>query len=363
MGKIFKDFDWLIVLPIVILAGFSLALLASPSENFLLSQFIFFVFGFSLFLVFSQIDWQIYKSLAVFIYPLSIILLGLTFFGPEVRGATRWVEILKFRWQPSELVKPLMVISLASFFSLHLPKDLKTLILGLAILALPLFLIFRQPDLGNAIIIFGIWAGIVYAAGLPFFWGIGGMIIFSLLLPLGWFLLKSYQKARILSFLNPYFDPGGAGYNSIQAMIAVGSGQFFGQGLGQGSQSRLMFLPEHHTDFIFSALSEELGFAGAMVTLFAYAFLLWHILQIARNVKDPFATLILLGFFSQIFLQVFINIGMNLGFVPITGITLPLLSYGGSSIISTMISLGIIVNISRTTSKSRGIDIIPFAGI
>lgn len=363
MFKIFKDFDWLIFLPIVILGGFSLSLLASSGEKFLFPQFLFFSFGFFLFLLFSQIDWQIYKSLAVFAYLLSIVLLVLTFWGPQVRGATRWIEILGFRWQPSELVKPLIVISLASFFSSHPPKNLKTLILGLAILAPPLFLIFRQPDLGNVIIIAGIWLGIVYAAGLPFFLGVSAAVIFPLFLPLIWFLLKSYQKTRLVSFLNPYFDPLGAGYNSIQAMIAVGSGQFLGRGLGRGPQSHLLFLPEHHTDFIFAALSEELGFIGAALAIFAYAILLWRILQVAKNIKDPLASAILLGIFSQIFLQVFINIGMNLGLVPITGITLPLLSYGGSSIISTMIALGIVVNIAKTTTKSRAIDIIPSASI
>jgi rod shape determining protein RodA len=360
MFKIFEDFDWLIAIPIIILAGFSLALLSVSSENFLSSQLLFFVLGLLLFLIFSQIDFSIYKSLAVFAYLLSIILLSLTFFGPQVRGATRWIEIFGFRWQPAELIKPLMILSFASFFSSHPPRNLKTLSLGLVLLLPPLFLIFRQPDLGNAIIIAGIWLGIVYAGGLPFFLGIGTMIVFFLFLPLGWFLLKSYQKARILSFLNPYLDPGGAGYNSIQAMIAVGSGQFFGRGLGRGPQSHLLFLPEHHTDFIFAALSEELGFVGAGLAIIAYVVLFCRILQIVKNIKNPFASLVLLGIFSQISLQVFINIGMNLGLVPITGITLPLLSYGGSSIISTMIVLGIVVNIGKTITKaSRAVDISP----
>lgn len=360
MFKIFKDFDWLIFLPAVILAGFSLSLLAFPGENFLSSQLLFFIFGFFLFLVFSQIDFSIYKSLGSFAYLLSIILLVLTFWGPAVRGATRWIEIFGFRWQPVELIKPLMILSFASFFSSRKPSDFKTLILGLAILTTPLFLIFRQPDLGNAIIIAGIWLGIVYVGGLPFFLGVGVIVIFSGVLPLGWFLLKSYQKARLISFLNPYLDPGGAGYNSIQAMIAVGSGQFFGRGLGRGLQSHLLFLPEHHTDFIFAALSEELGFIGATLVISAYAVLLCRILQIVKNIKNPFASLILLGIFSQIFLQVFINIGMNLGLVPITGITLPLLSYGGSSITATMIALGIVANIGKTVTRaSRAVDISP----
>lgn len=357
MGKIFKSIDWLIFVPSLFLGGFSLALLSTISKDLLLSQFIFFIFGLFFFFVFSKIDWKIYKNLAAFIYLLSIFFLILTLLGPQVRGASRWVEVWKIRWQPSELVKPLLAISLASFFSSYPPKNPRILILGLAILAPPLFLIFRQPDLGNAVVIVGIWLGIVYGAGLPFFLGAVGAIFSFLLFPLGWFLLKGYQKARLISFLNPYLDPQGSGYNSIQAMIAVGSGQFLGRGLGQGPQSKLLFLPEHHTDFIFATLAEELGFMGAILAVLAYIVILYHILQVARNTRDSFGAFLLLGIFSQIFLQVFINVGMNLGLVPITGVTLPLLSYGGSSIVSTMISLGIVANIAKTTTKARAIDI------
>lgn len=363
MAKIFKDFDWLILFPIIVLGAFSLSLLAAPEENFFTSQAIFFFVGLLLFFLFFQIDWQIYKSLAGLAYIVSVLLLIITFLGPQVRGATRWIEIFGVRWQPSELVKPLMIISLASFFSSFPPRNLKTLMLGLIVLLPSLFLIFRQPDLGSAIIMAGIWIGIVYGAGLPFLLGLSMAIVFFLFLPLSWFLLKDYQKARILSFLNPFLDPQGASYHSIQAMIAVGSGQFLGRGLGQGPQSRLLFLPEHHTDFIFAALVEELGFISGLLVIVAYLVLLFRILQLAGKVKDPFAKLLLIGVFSQISFQIFINIGMNLGLVPITGVTLPLLSYGGSSVISTLITLGMAANISKTTNKNRGIDILPSASV
>ncbi len=362
MGRFFKDFDWLIFLPAIVLAGFSLSILSTPTENYFLSQFVFFLLGFLLFFLFSQIDWRIYKSLAGLAYVLSLVLLLLTFLGPHVRGATRWIEIFGIRWQPSEIIKPLIIISLAGFFESRPPLNLKTLIFGVGILVGPLLLIFIQPDLGNAIIIAGTWLGIVYGAGLPVFLGVGAAVLFTLILPLGWFLLKSYQKARIVSFLNPYLDPGGAGYNSIQAMIAIGSGQLLGRGLGQGPQSHLLFLPEHHTDFIFASLAEELGFLGGTLAIIAYAVLLYRILQIARQTENHFAALVAVGIFSQLSLQIFINIGMNLGFLPITGITLPLLSYGGSSVTSTMISLGMIASISRGLRKSHAIDITPSLG-
>jgi len=363
MAKIFRDFDWLIFLPIIILAGFSLSLLATPPEGFFNSQLIFFIIGVGLFFVVSQIDWQIYKSLAIILYFIALILLIITFFGPQVRGATRWIEIFGVRWQPSELVKPLIIISLASFFSNRSPKELKNLFLGL-LLVLPMGLLtFRQPDLGNTVIIIGIWLGVVYGAGLPFFYGLAIMLTFILILPLGWFFLKNYQKLRLVTFLNPFFDPAGAGYNSIQSMIAVGSGQLFGRGLGQGSQSHLLFLPEYHTDFIFASLIEELGFIGGIIVIAAYAVLLYRILQITRETKDLFAVFLLLGIFSQLLLHIFVNIGMNLGFLPITGITLPLLSYGGSSILSTMILLGIVSNISKSRTMHRAIDILPPANV
>jgi rod shape determining protein RodA len=355
MGKVFKNFDWLMVIPFIVVEGFSLALLSSTA-NFL-PQLLFFVLGLIIFIFFSLIDWRIYQGLAPFIYIFSILFLLLTFLGPAVRGANRWIDLFGFRWQPSELVKPLMILTFASYFSTNKPVNFKNIFFGFLLLFLPTFLIFRQPDLGNVIILLGIWLGIVYGAGLSFIFGLLGLAFFLLFLPLGWLMLKSYQKLRILSYLNPYFDPGGAGYNSIQAMIAVGSGQLLGRGLGQGPQSRLLFLPESHTDFIFALLVEESGFLGAILVLFAYSFLLWRILSITRSSRQECATLILLGIFTQIFLQVVINSGMNLGLLPITGITLPLLSLGGSSIVSTMMSLGIAANIYRNINKSRAIDI------
>ncbi|MFH0863665.1 MAG: rod shape-determining protein RodA [Candidatus Gottesmanbacteria bacterium] len=362
MGRFFKNFDWLIFIPITVLSGFSLAVLASPNEGYFSSQLLAYIIGLVLFFIVSQIDWQIYKSLAKVFYIILIFLLLLTFLGPQVRGATRWIDFLGIRWQPSELVKPLFIISLASFFSSHSTSNLKNLFLGLLIMIPPVFLIFRQPDLGTAIIMSGIWAGIIYGSGLPFLFGLGGMFVFFLFVPFSWFLLKDYQKDRLIHFFNPFFDPSGAGYNSIQAMIAVGSGQLLGRGLGQGSQSHLLFLPEHHTDFIFASLVEELGFVGGAMVIFAYILLLWQLLRITKKTSDQFAQLILFGIFSQIILQIFINIGMNLGFLPITGITLPLVSYGGSSIVSLMISLGIVVNINKSTRSNQTFDILGFSG-
>lgn len=356
MFRLFKNIDPWLILPVVILSAFSLSVLVSIKEQFV-SQAIFFILGLILFILLSKIDFSLYKALSPIFYGISLFLLLFTLLGPKVRETTRWIEIFGLRWQPSEIVKPLLVFTFASFFSVYKARSWRVILLASLLLLLPLFLIFKQPDLGNTIILFGIWLGIVYASELPFFYGFWGAVVFLSSLPVFFHFLKDYQKARILSFMNPGLDPQGAGYHSLQAMIAVGSGLFFGRGLGEGPQSKLLFLPEYHTDFIFSALVEQFGFLGGSAVIFCYFVLLFRLLQIARKTQEPFAAFCVFGFFSQFLLQIFINIGMNLGIVPVTGITLPLLSYGGSSVLSVFISLGIISNI-QSSEKKTGLDIL-----
>jgi len=216
-------------------------------------------------------------------------------------------------------------------------------------------LIFLQPDLGSSLVVFIFWLGIAFAAGIPKRLIAGLGLVAAALFPLSWLILKQYQKERIFSFLNPFSDPLGSGYNMIQAMVAVGSGQWLGRGLGRGTQSHLMFLPERHSDFIFASLAEELGFLGGFLLIIVYAFLLWRLLKIASQAKEKYGVLICLGVFSMIFVQVLINIGMNLGLVPVTGITLPLISSGGSSLLATVISLGIVQNIARVKNESQSL--------
>lgn len=358
MAKFFRNFNRLTILPIIILTGFSLEILSPFGGNLLTSQLFFVLVGFIIYFIFSQIDYTVHQRLTVFYYFIVLVLLILTFFASEVRGSSRWIEILGIRWQPSELVKPMLILVFADFFSNSWSGNFKNLVIGFLLLVLPLFLVFRQPDLGTAIIILGIWLGIAYASGLKILVGLAGFFGGLISLPLFSFFLKDYQKERILSFLNPYLDPIGSGYHSIQAMIAIGSGSFLGKGLGEGTQSRLLFLPESHTDFIFASLVEDFGFLAGLIVILSYGFLLWGILDSSRRVKDHFAGLVLLGIFTQIFLQVLVNIGMNLGLIPITGITLPLLSYGGSSVITTMLTLGIVANISKNNRENKALDIL-----
>ena len=192
-----------------------------------------------------------------------------------------------------------------------------------------------------------IFLSMLILSGLSWIYLVGGIVLFFVFMPLLWMLLKDYQRARLLSFFNPYLDPQGTGYNAIQAMITIGSGGLWGLGLGRGTQSRLLFLPEYQTDFIFSSIVEVLGFFGGLVIIILYLILLTKIITVVFKTEDQFGQLIVIGVFTQLFIQVFINIGMNLGILPITGITMPLVSYGGSSIVSTFIGLGLVTSFIR----------------
>lgn len=337
-----RGLDWTVLVCVLVLCGLGTAIIGSVAPDFLGSQIIFYLFGLVLFFLFSRIDYKIYGNLGKQIYGFSLILLAVTLvLGLESRGATRWISLWGFRLQFSEILKPFLFASLAGFLTQK--KYLKTIILA----AIPVFLIFKQPDLGSALVYFLGFLAMLFVSEMSlvylFLAGAGTMIF----LPLVWHFLAGYQKQRILSFLNPASDPLGASYNAIQAVIAVGSGKIFGWGLGHGSQSQLLFLPEHHTDFVFASLAEELGFFGAGILLAVYFILIMRILKIAQN-ADPLGKFLAAGLGMMLLGQVFINVGMNLGVVPVTGITLPLVSYGGSSILATMISLGIVENIRRS---------------
>lgn len=352
-----KRFDPAIVFSVFGLTGISLSIIASTTAPLFFQQLIFFAVGGLFYLVFSSIDYRIWTKFKWILYLVSLVLLLITFLGPVVRGSSRWVDLGWIRLQPSELIKPFFIMILADLFSTNPARSIPALVRPL-LFSLPIvFLIFKQPDLGNVIIYIFIFLALVFITEIPWLKLAGTVGIFSFFLPGVWFFLKEYQKSRLLSFINPQADPQGAGYNALQAIIAIGSGRFLGLGFGRGTQSHLLFLPEYHTDFVFASLSEEFGFFGASLVLIFYFILLGKILMIATGQKDQFAKFFTLGIFAQLFGQVFINIGMNLGVLPITGITLPFLSYGGSSIISTFIGLGIVANITRSVRLQAPIEI------
>jgi rod shape determining protein RodA len=351
-----KNFDRGIIVSMLLLSGFGSAIIGSVAPGLVTSQIVFYLLGLILFVVFSQIDYKIYASAAKLIYLVSVALLLLTLIiGFESRGSTRWISLFGFRLQFSEVLKPFILASLASFMT-------KSWFKASLLAVLPMFLIFKQPDLGSALVyVFG-FASMIFVSGINVVYillAIGGGVV---LLPLGWHFLAEYQRARIVTFLNPSSDPLGASYNAIQALIAVGSGQLFGWGLGRGTQSQLLFLPEQHTDFVFASLSEELGFFGAGTILIIYFVLIWRMLDISAKSPDFFGRVLGVGLSYMFLAQVFINIGMNLGIVPVTGITLPLVSYGGSSVLATFISLGIVQNIRTSCLRSQNLVQSPLYG-
>lgn len=343
--KLLSFFDYSIIVPIIGLLGIGFSLLVSTSPA-LVGNFIFFVIlGIAGFITFATIDYRHWPRFRLFFYVGGLLLLISLFFAPSIRGSTRWIDLGAFRLQPSEIIKPFVIIILASLMASEKKTTFLVVVKHFLILLPIIALIFKQPDLGNVIVYVGTFLIMEILNGFPMKYVLSGIVALTAFAPSFWALLKQYQRLRILSFLNPQLDPAGTGYNALQAIIAIGSGQLWGMGLGRGTQSHLLFLPEYHTDFVFAALVEELGFIGGVFVLGFYAILLFRFLTIAKDTGDEFGRLLAIGLFAQLFIQVVINIGMNIGLLPITGITLPLISYGGSSIVSTFIDIGILSSI------------------
>lgn len=278
-----------------------------------------------------------------------LMLVGVMFFGKYVGGSKRWLALGPVSIQPSEMVKLAVIIMLARYYARIVTNDglrLREMMTPVAITAIPFVLIVQQPDLGTAMVIALIAASITLYIKIERRTLIGLFVSGALTIPLVWLFLKGYQKQRILTFLNPDRDPLGAGYHIIQSKIAIGSGMLTGKGFLKGSQNILDFLPEQHTDFIFSVLAEEWGFVGTMFTLAVFLLILVWGLQIAQRSRDPFGTILAVGITAMIAWQVFINIGMVMGVMPVVGVTLPFISYGGSSVITMMAGVGLLLNVS-----------------
>jgi len=355
-GFIF-NIDWGIFIPVIVLVSLSLTAIFSIDLELFRSQLFFFVLAVFAFLFFSITNYKILQHYSWQIYIISIVLLLLVLLvGVESRGAVRWFEFLGFRIQFSELTKPFFVIVLSSFLVKIDNSSVKSFILGI-ILVMPMaILVYLQPDLGNAIIytITAILSLIFF--GFPLRYFLTSFALFIASLPIVWNFLHQYQKQRFLNFINPT-DPLGFSYNAIQSSIAIGSGMLFGRGFGQGTQSGLKFLPERHTDFIYATLAESLGIFGAGLVLLCFSFLLYRIFYISLRVNDPFCKLFCVVAFFLILSQFFINIAMNIGLLPIVGISLPFVSYGGSSLLSNFILLGLISSISRDVDSHKTLEI------
>ncbi|MFH0762417.1 MAG: rod shape-determining protein RodA [Candidatus Omnitrophota bacterium] len=321
-------------------------------------QVLWLLLGLLLFLLISSLNYRWLWDWTYFLYVAVIIFLLLVFILGIVRsGAQRWLRLAWFNFQPSELAKLIMVIYLARYFSRKSAADIsllsgkfgifRGLILPFCFVAVPMLLIIQQPDLGSGVMILFLFMAILYLTNVKIKYIAIFFLIMALFFPLSWVVLKDYQKERVMVFLNPDIDPLGAGYTVIQSKIAIGSGGFFGKGWLAGTQSQLHFLPESHTDFIFATFTELWGFLGGLVLLFLYYLLIRQGFIIAQRTSDHFGRLLAYGISLMLGIQVFINVAMNLGLAPVVGLPLPLMSYGGSSVVVTLISLGILVSIDR----------------
>jgi len=351
------NFDWPllgIVLTICLIGviniystGFSLTTAKAPLY---LKQIQWIIMGLLFMLITLSIDHRILVQYAYIIHGVAIVtLIIVTLYGYTSHGSQRWLAFGGFSFQPSELIKLTLILSLARYFSDHGTQSrysIKDLLTPSFILVVPFVFVVRQPDLGTALMLLIIFISMILFVGIR----IKDLLIAGssglLLVPLAWFFFKDYQKERILTFFDPERDPLGSGYHIIQSMIAIGSGGFLGKGFLKGTQTQLKFLPEQQTDFVFSVFAEEWGFIGGVVLMILFLSLILWGFKIAQYSRDLSGTLIAYGITIMIFWGVFINIGMVLGILPVVGIPLPFLSYGGSSVVVLMMGIGLLINIS-----------------
>ncbi len=358
----FKYSDQPLLAATLLLAAGGLAILyattlSDGSSGVFFRQVFFLLIGLSAFFFFSVFNYHSLAKLNRVIYPIFIVLLlYLPFFGSLIRGSSRWIDFSIFRFQPAEFAKVVVILGLARLLYIKRGQinSWPTIIWSFVYTALPAGLIVIEPDLGSAIIILSIWLGVILLSPIKKKFLIILFLIFLAGAGVTWkFVLKDFQKDRVLVFLNPGLDPKGRGYNVRQATIAVGSGQFAGMGLGKGVQSQRKFLPERQTDFIFAAGSEEVGFLGSFGLLALYFFLMFRISKIMRAAKDDLGMYIAGGALFFFFFHVLINIAMNVGLLPVTGIPLPFASAGGSSLVVSLIVLGIVQNVATQSKALR----------
>jgi len=355
--KYFKNFDYILTILILLISTIGVFAIYSASfdlntgkfANFYLKQIIWLIIGFISYLFFTIINYRFLVKYSMLLYIFSLFILGLVLIKGHIgMGAQRWINIGGFRLQPSEFIKTIWIIFLAKQFATNKVEYATFLdIFKKSIYLIPIFLlIFLEPDLGTALVYVYLWGvGILYL-GVRRYIVIITLLILVISLPIGWNYLKDYQKKRVITFLNPEKDPFGAGYHVIQSKIAIGSGGINGKGFLKGTQSHLKFLPERHTDFIFSLICEEFGFIGGSIVLFLFILLLSRLLYIGMLVKEPTGKIIALLAASLIFFQTYVNAAMTMGIMPVVGIPMPFVSYGGSSLITFFSLCGIVNSIA-----------------
>ena len=360
--KVFKNLDYIILIIVFVFVAISVVALKSASQGAgevevkYTKQIMWFVIG--LFFVFglSFFDYKDLKKLIPPAYIFILLLLLLVLKTTPINGATSWFRIGSASLQPSEFFKIVLILSIASFIDFASEKEginkIYNLLLSGLILAIPILLIIKQPDYGTAIVGIFIFAVMIFSAGLSYKYIVPALVLIIIAVPILYnFVLPTHAKNRIDVFLNPNLDPRGAGYNIIQSELAIGSGMLTGQGFFNGTQTQMGLLPMKTTDFIFPVISEEMGFVISSAIILLYGILLIRIINLSRNTKDTFGKLICIGIFAMIFAHVVENIGMCMGLLPITGIPLPFISYGGSSMLTNMIAIGLLMSVAVHKKK------------
>ncbi len=357
--NIFKNVDWVLFSSalLISLAGLITMNSFTGTSSYFSRQIIWIAVSAVVFFVASGVDWSFLKNsrVIVILFFISTSLLFLLFvLGTVTKGAQSWFDFGAFSFQPVDIVKLVVILLLAKYFSrrhVEIANIRHILVSGLYVFVV-FVLVLLQPDFGSAIIIFAVWFGMVLVSGISKKHLFGVLLIGTVVFAALWmFAFKPYQKARIMTFLNPLTDIRGSGYNAYQSTIAVGSGQVFGKGIGYGTQSKLQFLPEYQTDFIFAAFAEEWGFFGVTLLIILYGMVIWRILKISSKGGSNFEMLFGLGLVILFSVHAIIHIGMNIGLLPVTGNTLPFMSYGGSHLLSEFLGLGMLMGM-RKSSRS-----------
>ncbi len=364
-----RRLDWILIGSVAVLVGYGLWAIAGITRHdvagnqgyYLTRQSVYVVIGVLGLLVAALIDPDLYRTRWRTIFGGTSGVIALVLLAGPIRGSRRWLDLGFFRFQPSEFGKVLFVLALAGFLAersrrLH---EVRTTLTALGLAAIPIFLVFLQPDFGSALVYCAAVGAVLFVAGTP--WthiaaiAAGAVALAVLVLgalpAAGVPILKDYQQQRLTSFLNPSQDPGGTTYNITQSKNAIGAGQFHGRGVDNATQTTLNFLPEHHTDFVFASLAEERGFIGASLLLMLYLLVVWRGLRIVTLAREPFTAIVAGGLVFALLFQILVNVGMTMGIAPITGIPLPFISVGGSSMIANLIAIGILLSISV---RSRG---------
>lgn len=358
--------DWILFATMLVLAILGLVMIYSATRAegsvSMERQMIFVAAGIVVYLLASLIDYREYRHLTPYLFGLTLVLLVAVFFFPERNGARRWIDLPFFDLQPAEFAKVIVVLAVASILAPHTKDDDRRdlgwgkLGLVLAVVAVPAVLIYQQPDLGTMLVFVFVMMAMLFAGGGS--WRQLITLVVSGVAAVVYLLqtdrIAEYQLDRIKVLVDPTIDPLGIGYNLQQSKLAIGSGQLFGRGLFEGAQTNFQYVPEQETDFIFTAVAEQLGFVGALVVLGAFLILMWRILVVASNARDRFGALIAIGIGAMFMFHIFINIGMTMGITPVTGLPLPFLSLGGSSFLSLAFALGIINSIWLRRSPVPG---------